>query len=203
MQRTQVVRPHVPAQPAPRRAATAVEIRPARPDDAERVRDFLAGLSARTRTLRFFTGVRPGPALVRALVTRDDRRDVLLAVRRTAYGEQVVGHAMSCRVARPGESGAGEHAAREAVEIGVVVADEWQGRGIGERLVRRLLLRAAAGGAAEVVMEVLAENRRVLAAIRRRRPDAAMRAGGGTVEVNAALRDAEARLQNNVLLRHH
>lgn len=99
--------------------------------------------------------------------------------------------------------GAGEHAAREAVEIGVVVADEWQGRGIGERLVRRLLLRAAAGGAAEVVMEVLAENRRVLAAIRRRRPDAAMRAGGGTVEVNAALRDAEARLQNNVLLRHH
>ncbi|MFC7591397.1 hypothetical protein ACFQYP_52665 [Nonomuraea antimicrobica] len=33
------------------------QIRPARPEDDDRIRHFLAGLSLHTRTLRFFTGV--------------------------------------------------------------------------------------------------------------------------------------------------
>lgn len=59
MQRTQVLRPHAPACLAsrPPAATAAVEIRPARPDDAERVRDFLTRLSPDTRALRFFTGI--------------------------------------------------------------------------------------------------------------------------------------------------
>ncbi len=193
MKRTQVLRPHAPACPAPRppaaTAAATVEIRPARPDDAERVRDFLTRLSPDTRALRFFTGVgRPTPALVRALVTRDDRRDVLLAVRRTPHGDEVVGHAMSCHVVPPGGAGEGDGAARPVAEIGIVVADDWQGRGIGERLLRRLLLRAAARGATEAVMDVLAENHRLLRAIRRRWPDAIMRMSYGTVEVRTGLK---------------
>ncbi|MBG0814435.1 GNAT family N-acetyltransferase [Planomonospora sp. ID82291] len=156
-----------------RRPGADVEVRPARTDDEERIRRFLAGLSPRTQTLRFFTGLgRPAASLVRALLVVDERRDVLLAV----CGDEVVGHAMSS-----GDGGA-------AVEIAVVVADGWQGLGLGSRLVRRLLRRAEAKGARTVGMDVMAENRGVLAMIGRKWPDATLRSSLGTVEVTAAVR---------------
>ncbi|SNS95749.1 Ribosomal protein S18 acetylase RimI [Streptosporangium subroseum] len=147
-----------------------IEIRPARMDDEERIRCFLAGLSTRTQTQRFFTGVnRPSASMVRALLTVDERRDALLAVR----GELLVGHAMSYR----GEG--------TDIEIAVVVGDEWQGRGVGARLVRRLLHRASVGGARTLGMDVLGDNRKVLAMIRRAWPEATMKVSSGTVQVAA------------------
>lgn len=152
--------------------ADTVRVRPARADDGERVRCFLGGLSPRTRAQRFFTEVGdPGTRLVRSLLAVDEHRDALLAVR----GELVVGHAMSHR---------GQGA---AIEIAVVVDDEWQAMGIGSRLVRTLMRRAAARGAATVQMDVLGDNRRVLAIVRRMWPDAVMRASSGAVEVTAAI----------------
>ncbi|GAA5081861.1 hypothetical protein GCM10023259_090540 [Thermocatellispora tengchongensis] len=149
----------------------AIEVRPARPGDEEPVRRFLAGLSLRTQTLRFFTGVsRPSRTLLRALLAVDGNRDALLAVP-TGTGE-VVGHAMS--YAREGGAD---------VEVAIVVADEWQGMGCGARLMDALLGRAAARGARTAAMDVMGENRRVLAMIRRRWPGAAMRVCSGTVEV--------------------
>ncbi|MDP9848030.1 GNAT family N-acetyltransferase [Streptosporangium lutulentum] len=145
-----------------------VEIRPARLNDEELIRRFLTGLSARTQTQRFFAGMsRPSASVVRALLTVDEQRDALLAVR----GDLLIGHAMSYR---------GEGA---DVEIAVVVSDEWQGQGIGSRLVRRLLHRASAGGAETLGMDVLGDNRRVLAMIRRAWPEAIMRTSAGTVQV--------------------
>ncbi|AWS49215.1 GNAT family N-acetyltransferase [Streptosporangium sp. 'caverna'] len=139
-------------------------------DDEERIRCFLAALSPRTQTQRFFTGVnRPSASMVRTLLAVDERRDALLAVR----GELLVGHAMSYR----GEG--------TDVEIAVVVGDEWQGRGVGARLVRRLLHRASAGGARTLGMDVLGDNRRVLAMIRRAWPEATMKVSSGTVQVAA------------------
>jgi GNAT superfamily N-acetyltransferase len=149
-----------------------VGIRPARTGDEERVRRFLAGLSLHTQTLRFFTGLgRPAASLVRVLLAVDERRDVLLAV----HGDEVVGHAMSF-----GDGGS-------AVEIAVVVTDDWQGLGLGSRLVRGLLRRAGSKGARTVGMDVMGENRRVLAMIGREWPDATMRSCSGTVEVTAEL----------------
>ncbi|GAA3132692.1 hypothetical protein GCM10010466_24120 [Planomonospora alba] len=166
------VSPAVPGVAAGVAAGREVEIRPVLADDGERMRAFLCGLSLHTQTLRFFTGLgRPGEGLVRALLRVDERRDVLLAV----HGETVVGHVMGFD--RDG-----------GVEISVVVADEWQGRGIGSRLVRRLLHRAEARGAEAVGMDVLAENRKVLSMIRAWWPDAAMAVSAGTVEVVAQLR---------------
>lgn len=157
--------------------AVAVDIRPARLDDEGRVRDFVAALSPRTQTLRFFTGVgRPGTSLVRAMIARDDRRHALLAVRPAETGEEVVGHAMCCHV----EDGT-------VAEIAVVVADEWQGRGIGTRLVRWLVLHAAAHGADALGMDIMGENRRLLRVVRRHWPDARMRVSSGTVEVRAPI----------------
>jgi GNAT superfamily N-acetyltransferase len=149
----------------------AIEIRPTRMDDEARVGAFLAGLSLHSQTLRFFTGVsRPTASFVRVLIARDERRDALVAVR----DERVVGHAMSFRV-------------DGAVEIAVVVADEWQDRGIGSRLIGRLLGRAVSGGAEHVGMDVMGENRKVLSMIRRRWPEATMRVESGSVAVKARI----------------
>ncbi|MFC6085190.1 GNAT family N-acetyltransferase [Sphaerisporangium aureirubrum] len=170
MLRTQA--PSPPVSPAAAPAVPAVEIRPARMDDEERVGAFVAGLSPRTLTLRFFTGYgRTDRKLVRALIAVDERRDVLLAV---DGGERVLGHAMG--YLRDGST-----------EIAVMVADEWQGRGIGSRLVRALLRRAVARGAHEVGMDVMGDNRRVLAMIKRRWPGARMRIEAAVVEVAAPI----------------
>ena len=63
-------------------------------------------------------------------------------------------------------------------EIGVVVADAWQGRGVGSALVRALLSRAQARGVTSLSMDVLPGNHQVLAMITAhwaaaRRPSAA------------------------------
>jgi acetyltransferase len=148
------------------------QIRPARTDDDERIRRFLAGLSLHTRTLRFFTGFsRPAASLVRTLLAVDEHRDALVA---TLDGE-IIGHAMSYR------GGVTD------VEIAVVVTDRWQGHGLGPRLAGALLRRAAAGGATTVGMDVMGENRRALRVIRRLWPDATMKVVSGTVEVTAMI----------------
>ncbi|TMS00452.1 GNAT family N-acetyltransferase [Nonomuraea basaltis] len=149
------------------------QIRPARPEDEERARRFLTGLSLHTQTLRFFTGIRtPAAGLVRALLAVDERRDALVA---TIAGGEIVGHAMSYR------------GGTTDVEIAVVVADQWQGLGLGSRLIETLLLRAVVRGARTVGMDVLGENRRVLRFIRRQWPDAKMRVSSGSVEVTAMI----------------
>jgi|GEM_PF-852061 len=148
----------------------AVEIRTARPGDEEGIRRFLGGLSPRTRALRFFAGMgRPSASFVRTLLAVDERRDALLAMR----GNLLVGHAMSYR---------GEEV---DVEIAVVVSDEWQGMGIGSRLVRTLMRRAEARGAVTVRMDVIGNNREVLSMIRKMWPEATMRVSSGMVEVTA------------------
>ncbi|MFF4622576.1 GNAT family N-acetyltransferase [Nonomuraea jabiensis] len=149
------------------------QIRPARPDDEERIRRFLAGLSLHTQTLRFFTGIStPAPGLVRTLLALDERRDALVA---TTGGGEIVGHAMSFK------GGCAD------VEVAVVVADQWQGLGIGPRLIDVLLLRASVRGARTVGMDVLGENRRVLRLVRRLWPDAEMKVTSGSVEVTAMI----------------
>ncbi|WP_433435916.1 N-acetyltransferase family protein [Nonomuraea sp. CA-141351] len=150
------------------------QTRPARADDEERIRCFLAGLSLHTQTLRFFTGIStPAAGLVRTLLATDERRDALVAT--TVASGEIVGHAMSFR---------GDCA---DVEIAVVVADRWQGQGIGPQLVDTLLLRASVRGARTVGMDVLGENRRVLRLIRRLWPDARMKVSSGSVEVTAMI----------------
>ncbi|MEV4575194.1 GNAT family N-acetyltransferase [Nonomuraea jabiensis] len=149
------------------------QIRPARPDDEERIRRFLTGLSLHTQTLRFFTGIStPAAGLVRTLLALDERRDALVA---TIEGGEIVGHAMSFK------GGCAD------VELAVVVADRWQGLGIGPRLIDVLLLRASVRGARTVGMDVLGENRRVLRLVRRLWPDAEMKVTSGTVEVTAMI----------------
>ena len=73
------------------------------------------------------------------------------------------------------------------VEIGLVVADASQRRGIGSALLRVLLARAFARGAGTVVMEVLPGNKDVLAMIARRWPAACYERTADSVVVRARL----------------
>ena len=128
----------------------AAVIRTAYPEDLAALGDFFAGLSARTRYLRFFGPVTPSPALLRQLCGLPGTIDAMVAVR----GGVIVGHAMAAdRIDPPGA---------RVTDIGVVVADAWQGRGLGSALMRALVTRAQARGVTLLEMDVLNGNRQVI-----------------------------------------
>jgi GNAT superfamily N-acetyltransferase len=144
MYRTQVGR-------ADGRAVAA--IRRVVPADLTALSDFFEGLSAQTRYLRFFGPVTPTPALLHLLSGDAAHVDAVVAVR----ADDIVGHAMAADRTDP--TGA------RVTDIGVVVADAWQGRGLGAALVRALVAGAQARGVTFVVMDVLHANPQVLAMI--------------------------------------
>jgi len=131
----------------------ATTIRPSGCADLAALGAFFAGLSLHTRVKRFFAPVSPGPAMLHRLGGTAGQADVLVAVR----GGVIIGHAMAVDQASP-EAGL-------ISDMGVVVADAWQGRGVGAALMRALVGRAQARGVTGVSMDVLPSNRAVLAMI--------------------------------------
>jgi GNAT superfamily N-acetyltransferase len=132
---------------------TPAAIRPARSADLAALRDFFAGLSAQTRYLRFVAPVTPSPALLHLLSGGTGTTCAVVAIR----GDVIIGHAMAADRADP-------RGAR-MIDIGVVVADAWQGQGVGSALVRALITKAQARGVTSVAMDVLPSNHQVLAMI--------------------------------------
>ena len=141
----------------------AAAIRSARAADLPELRDFFAGLSLETRYLRFFAPTTPGAALLDVLCGGDGTADVVLATRDGA----IIGHAMAADRSAPGGA--------RMTDIGVVVADAWQGQGVGSALVRALTTRAQTRGVTSVTMDVLHGNHRALAMIARQWPAARTR----------------------------
>jgi acetyltransferase len=141
------------------RPAPALTIRTVTPADRAAVHGFLAGLSLDSAYRRFFAGLgSPSAALVRQLVEVDhDRREAVVA----GWDEEVVGLADCTRL----DDGV-------TVELGVVVADRWQRRGLGPRLARTVLELAIARGARMLRVHALADNDRVARLVRRSWPDA-------------------------------
>lgn len=153
-----------------------VEIRPAGGADAEAIRSFITGLSQRTQYRRFFAGVSPpGSALLRGLCGAGNGADILVAAR----GGLIVGHAMAA-------DGAAADGMR-TVDVGLVVADGSQRRGIGSALMRALLARAIGRGASVIVMDVQPGNSVVLAMIARHWPSARYESTADSVAVRACL----------------
>ena len=72
-------------------------------------------------------------------------------------------------------------------EIGVVVADAWQGHGVGSALVRTLIGRATARGATALAMDVLHGNHEVLAMILGHRTEARTDQSADCVTVHVRL----------------
>jgi GNAT superfamily N-acetyltransferase len=185
MGRTQIAAPHLPGGGRGRGRsqdrASGTEYRAARAADCDAIRSFVAGLSPRTRLLRFFTPVSPpSSAVLRAMCGTDGAADVLVA----AHDGAVVAHAMAADAVGPEGC--------RAADIAVVVADDWQDRGIGSEILGRLVARAAARAVRVLVMDVLPENDRMLGMISRRWPGAAYMFDAGAVTVRVRLPEAAA-----------
>jgi GNAT superfamily N-acetyltransferase len=188
---TQVDRARAWAGLAPERAARAgvesaglepqpVRVRPASDGDGEALREFVGGLSLRTRYLRFFAGVpRVTPAMLRRMTgTRLPGGDLVDALVVTE-AEAIIGHGMATDTR--------DSAGTAVTEIGVVVADGWQGHGVGSALTRALAARAQARGATALMMDVLAENHKMLALISKYLPTARCWQAGPYVTVHVPL----------------
>jgi ribosomal protein S18 acetylase RimI-like enzyme len=157
------------------RDAGQVRVRQAGGADHAALRAFLAGLSPRSRYLRFFAGGVPAsPAMLRLLAGERPGIDALVATR----DGMIIGHAMAVDSATDGGA---------AADVGVVVADSWQGRGVGSGLMRALAARAEARGTTALVMDVLTENRQVLAMIDSLWPDARHDRSGPYTTIHAGL----------------
>jgi ribosomal protein S18 acetylase RimI-like enzyme len=142
------------------RGRIAADIRPARTADLPALGDFFAGLSTQARYLRFFSPIRPGPALLALLCGGDGTTDAVLASRDGV----IIGHGMAADGSGPGGT--------RTTDIGVVVADAWQRQGVGSALVRALIAGAQVRGVTSVTMDVLHGNDRALAMIKGHWPTA-------------------------------
>src|SRR4051794_38416250 len=146
----------VPAQAEPvdviLRDGTTLRLRAPVSDDADALVAFLAGLSARSLYQRFHGTVRVDDALVVPCLDPDwVERGSLIGTIAEAGGERVVALANFVRLRDPA-----------AAEAAFVVSDDFQGRGLGTRLLEQLAARAAAVGVESFVATVLAENRAML-----------------------------------------
>ena len=118
-------------------------LRTAQGKDVDALQRFVGSLSLATRVQRFFAPLRELPGeLVRALRQADPAHCFVIA---EADGEPI---------------GLGQLALRgEQGEVALVVADAWQSRGVGARLLAQLLAEASRHGLREVMLETLAGNR--------------------------------------------
>lgn len=158
--------------------ATAA-IRPVRPEDLAALGDFFAGLSVESRYLRFFAPVTPAYGLLHLLSGGPANVDAIVAV---ADGV-IVGHAM----AADGPEDHGDPCGARVTDVGVVVADAWQRRGVGAALMGTLVTRAQARGVTALAMDVLPGNRVVLAMITGHWPDVAVHHSPDSLDIRIPL----------------
>jgi acetyltransferase len=131
---------------------TTYHIRPLRPDDAGRERDFIERMTPQSRYQRFMHSMQsPSDAFIDRLVRTEYPRSLALAaVIGQAGAERIIG------VARYASDDPRE------CEFAVAVADDWQCRGIGTTLVPLLFECATRAGFEVVSGTVLADNQRMI-----------------------------------------
>ncbi len=150
-----------------------VTVRRGDPADAGVLAAMLRGLSPTSGFQRFLVGFgEPKPALVRTLLATGPQRGALLAV---LPDGRTVGHA--CWSVSP-----------DAVaDVGVVVTDAWQRRGLGRQLVETAVFAAGSAGARRLHLDVHPENRLVVRLLRERLPRARRWFADGLVQFEAAI----------------
>jgi acetyltransferase len=136
---------------------TTVIIRPIRPEDAELEKNFIQLLSPEARHFRFMQELKEltRATLVRFTQLDYDRELALIALEQTdgsdATVENILG--LASYVMNPDGS---------TCEFALVVADAWQGKGLGTRLMNELMHAARLRGFRELNAEVLADNANML-----------------------------------------
>jgi GNAT superfamily N-acetyltransferase len=134
------------------------QLRPMTRDDGPAEQRFFDGLSLDSRHQRFHIGLRTLSPTLLALLTNVDatwHRAWVVEVPGPG-GMQLLADARYVR----------DPAQPTRAEFALAVADAWQGRGLGRRLIAHLIDDARRAGVIELFGEVLAENRRMLALAR-------------------------------------
>jgi acetyltransferase len=166
-------------------AGVVLWIRPIGPGDSRRLVAFFSGLSPRSIYMRFFA---PMKYLSDDLVERFTHVDPLRHIALVALGREVPSHPI-LGIGRVIAQADPRHG-----EFSIVVADAFQGRGIGAVLLQRCIDGAASRGIEKIWGLVLAENTQMLA-LGRKLGFAIQRAGGAeyelTIDVTEVAPEAE------------
>jgi len=144
-----------------------VILRPVSPEDKSLIRHAFARLSEESRYRRFFTPMTKLPETTLVYLTDVDHHDHEAIVAVPEDGVEVVGVARYVRdQADPG-----------VAEAAITVIDDWQGRGLGGVLLRRLAARARQEGVRRFTALVKVENPAALELLRGLGPTEITRAG--------------------------
>ena len=155
-------------------AGRRVWLRLLEPRDTNLIRLFYWRLSQETIYRRFLSPIKPpANALVKRLVDVDHHdRDALIALDERG----IVG------IARYAIAPDGNH------DVAVVVADDWQGRGLGTLLIRRLAHIARMRGISTFHATMLGDNARAQSLVRGLSPKTRMHFENGYLEADIPLR---------------
>lgn len=159
------------------RDGSRVDVRPARPDDRELLREGFERLSPESRYRRFLVPVTTISERWLTYLTDVDHHDheALAALDPvTGRGVGVARYVRSER--RP-----------DVAEAAVVVADDWQGRGLGTLLLEVLAARAREEGITRFTALLLAQNDTMLVLLKHLGPVRVVDREVGTIEVEAEL----------------
>lgn len=150
----------------------SARVRPVGPADAESIQAFVRRLSDASRRLRFFAPIRElAPSLLARLTTSAGRLElVLLAEARDGEAWSMVALAQCA----PGEDDG-------TCDLALVVADAWQGLGLGRALLGLLVQSARDARCTRAIMDVLRDNEAMLALARACRFAVARSPHGSTV----------------------
>ena len=146
----------------PMRDGGEYTIRPIHPDDAEMLQDLVQNLSPESRYFRFVSSLKelPAPMLSRLTLIDYDSEMALVAIHRerkdgpngeTVETQRVVG--VSRYITNPDKS---------SCEFSLVVADDFNGKGLGSRLMLSIMEEARDKGLDEIEGLVLANNTSML-----------------------------------------
>ncbi len=134
--------------------APLVTLRPIRPEDAEIEQAFVRGLSAESRYSRFMDALRE---LTPQMLTRFTQID---------YDREMAFIATVVEQGRETEVGVCRYVTNpdgESCEFAIVIADEWQRKGLGRRMMSALVDVARSRGLREMMGHILAHNHGMLA----------------------------------------
>lgn len=145
------------AQDWPLNGGRVVRLRPLTAGDRGAEQAFFNGLSLDSRHQRFHVGLRElSPRLLALLTEVDQRLHRAWVVEAVEPGRPVIADARYVR----------DPAQPALAEFALAVADDWQGRGLGRRLLAHLAGDARRQGVQRLFGEVLADNRRMLGLMR-------------------------------------
>ena len=125
-----------------------IVIRPIHPDDDALERSFINGLSSDTRYNRLLSGRKLTPEEIRKLTRIDYQREMAF-IALGISGSRFIPLGVA-RYVRDAEG--------TGAEFAIVIADAWQGKGVGTVLLRALLAQARAAGIGQLHGIRLATN---------------------------------------------